>query len=335
MADLHNYTPSAFEHPYYIEYDETSAKKSSQKVTTFNLYPPFDYYQNIIGSCNGLICLDGLKDECLIVYVCCICNPITRECVFLPKIENSDYDNHVFLVGFGYICSTNEYKVVRAYRLKEEPKFVQFVVYTLGSGKGWRSVGKKIGIGMKLFTRLRGVFANGSDYWNLGKGKIVAFDLVEEFFVKLPRFSPGSLDFRLGVLEDYLCITHKTGAKSADIWLFKQKNDNSFSWSKEFSLINTSSYNVPLGLTSSGTVLCHDSSTKFLRHDLKSSSSKKLLDFGKQIYQAIPHMNTLVSLKALGEEDTKTMESGENVVQKAEPKMTLHFSKTVRWTHPH
>ncbi|XP_026438628.1 uncharacterized protein LOC113337153 isoform X2 [Papaver somniferum] len=43
----------------------------------------------------------------------------------------------------------------------------------------------------------------------------------------------------------------------------------------------------------------------------EASSSRYLVNFGKNYETGIPHRNTLVSLKALGEEDTKLMDSGE------------------------
>lgn len=47
------------------------------------------------------------------------------------------------LSGFGYVSSTNEYKVLRMYKLAlEELPVVQVKIYTLGSGKGWRHMGR-------------------------------------------------------------------------------------------------------------------------------------------------------------------------------------------------
>ncbi|RZC85672.1 hypothetical protein C5167_026345 [Papaver somniferum] len=50
---------------------------------------------------------------------------------------------------------------------------------------------------------------------------------------------------------------------------------------------------------------------KLYLYDVKSSSYKMLEDSGGKIYNVVSHMNTLVSLKAIGEENTKTLESAE------------------------
>lgn len=90
----------------------------------------------------------------------------------------------------------------------------------------------------------------------------------------------------------------------------KKKEDESFRWNKEFTLNNTDPYTISLALTGSGTVLCY-SDMKLYLYDVKSSSYKMLEDSGGKIYNVVSHMNTLVSLKAIGEENTKTLESAE------------------------
>lgn len=100
------------------------------------------------------------------------------------------------------------------------------------------------------------------------------------------------------------------------VWLPKKKEDETFSWSKEFSLINMDPYTSSLALTSSGRVLCY-TSTKLHLYDLKSSSSIMLEDFAsfdRKIHHGVPHMmNTLVSVKAFGEENMETGRSVEAI----------------------
>ncbi|XP_026403404.1 F-box protein At3g07870-like [Papaver somniferum] len=308
---------------HYIEfYDKnfSSEEQPFHRVARMKLNPaPFKFY-NFCGSSNGLVCLNGVLDNEWVNYEpLYICNPITREFVFLPEFERT-YDRHERLVtGFGYVSKTNEYKVVRMYNLRKEPNSVHVEVYTLGSGKGWRNIGKKFNKELKMFTSIRGLLLNGSLYYELSDGNIPVFDLASETFSELPEGFP--ISWTLGVLGGYLSATYyDKESKTFKVLLLKEnkkKNNNkkkkedgpSLTWIKEFSLSNMDTFEY-LVLTGRGTVLCR-SETEVQMYDLNSSSSKLLVDFGKDkgIFEAIPHMHTLVSLKALGEENTKTMET--------------------------
>lgn len=309
---------------YYAEYDENASDTPTYRVKKMTYKPPSECY-SLVGSCNGLICLNGLPahfthddyDEfdpaSNVAYVC---NPITRETVMLPELKRrSCHDDRVdfLVIGFGYVRSTDEYKVVRLYKFMREPKFAQIEVYTLGSRKGWRDDGKKIETGLGGWQH--GVFANGCIYWNFGNGKIVAFDLADEMFVELsecPIFRCRRI--RLGVFGDHLCATNSdTITNISDVWLLKKHKDESLmSWSKELSLTNMDGYDTPLAVTGSAKLLCHSNTSLYL-YDLKSASSKLLANFGRCFHQVIPHRNTLVSIDSITRENSKSLESGEKV----------------------
>ncbi|XP_026408991.1 F-box/kelch-repeat protein At3g06240-like [Papaver somniferum] len=176
---------------YFLEYDD---EVSSHRVRKLKLNPGFDIYR-VIGSCNGLVCVIGLPNHYTIdessgvSYVAYICNPITGESITLPELDRSwYYELHPWMLsGFGCVASTNEYKVVRLYNFCKEPEFTHIEVYTLGSGKGWRHVGK-INKKWGSFTAQEAVFADGFLYWNFIKGRIIAFDLANEIFVELDEY---------------------------------------------------------------------------------------------------------------------------------------------------
>ncbi|XP_026400510.1 F-box protein At3g07870-like [Papaver somniferum] len=296
----------------YLEYDD---EVSSYRFKKLELSPPFNLY-SILGSYNSLVCINGLPshytmdESSTASYVAYICNPITRESITLPELDRSTYYHLVWFMSsvFGYVASTNEYKVVRLYTFWRS-EFANIEVYTLGIGKLWRNAGKiKVSDSM---SRRHAVFVDGFLYWNFGNGRMQAFDLDNGVFVELNECWNGH--FWGGVLGGHYSGTrYSKDGKSVDVWLLKKKEDESISYSKEFSLINMDSYPTPLSLTSNGTVLCY-SDTKLHLHDLKSSSSKVLGDFGRRIHPAVPHMNTLVSLKAFGEETTETLKPGEAI----------------------
>ncbi|XP_026453715.1 uncharacterized protein LOC113355146 [Papaver somniferum] len=84
--------------------------------------------RHFVGSCNGLVCTYQLHNEILDpIY---ICNPLTREYVYLPQlVVNKEDVDHLLKIdgeasmyyemacGFGYARSTKEYKVVRIHYL--------------------------------------------------------------------------------------------------------------------------------------------------------------------------------------------------------------------------
>lgn len=146
-------------------------------------------FYKIHNSCNGLIYLGVSHDNNYSMFDACICNPITKEYVVLPKLEERYTRNGRVMSGFDYIPLTNEYKVIRIYNEPEKPDVGLVEVYTLGSGNGWRNVGE-FNHEIVLFARRHGTFVNGAIYWINANGVIVVFDLVDENFrmFSLPTF---------------------------------------------------------------------------------------------------------------------------------------------------
>ncbi|OVA16360.1 F-box domain [Macleaya cordata] len=313
---------------HYAEYDENPKQSHRTLFVRMNLHPPVNTH-HIVGSCNGLICIavnpyGGF--DCDPIY---ICNPITRECLNLPKF-NERYLRGYIMSGFGYHCSTNEYKVVRIYYLSGEP-FGRVQVYTLGGGSGWRHK-ENISFSLLLHHDSPAVLANGALHWLDDEGKIVAFDLADEEFRLLPSppclllYNEHKYWFQLRVLGGRLCVVHQNQGKSSDIWSLKKKKKNGncdikepeyqfWSWSKEFSIKLKGMFvreNEPFSqlfaLTKNCEVLFYNH-TILSRYDLKTATLEKLLNMDKcfflYFFEAIPHMNSFVSLKALGEEDTQ------------------------------
>ncbi|XP_026458131.1 putative F-box protein At3g16210 [Papaver somniferum] len=299
---------------YYIEHDENSHETLFSGITRMNLNPPFNDW-SCIGSQNGLICFDSRymgmsnKHHSGPAYVC---NPVTREYVVLLDTEG------VYLwTGFGYSCETNEYKVVRSCFDSIDPNVGTAQVYTLGSGGGWRNVAKINNMNRK-HDRQHGVFANGALHWeNEHRESILAFHLTEEKFSELPLPPAGVpyISIELGVLGGFLSATYYREDIGNEIWLLKKNKETcDFRWSKEFSF--DSNMQKPLEFTKSRRLLCYKN-TKVYSYDLKASSAK-VVSVDKFINQAIRHKNTLVSLRLLGERDTKTMESCERASSREE-----------------
>ncbi|OVA14019.1 F-box associated domain [Macleaya cordata] len=295
---------------YYGEYDEINIDQqyyNNTLVSRIN-HPSFEtLFDNdlIVGSCNGLVCLSipRMNDP---VY---ICNPFTSEYVYLPKTINEEG----FLVsGFGYHRSTDEYKVVRIY-YPDQHSMGRVEVYTLGSGNGWRDKGE---IPYSLFAS-SGILANGALHWlDYKEWKIVAFDLADEEFRLLPSppcfscFFPSPLPCCFDLYGvGRLCVVHHERSERVDIWSLKQEN-SSWSWSREFSIawecLDKDGEYEPFAITKNNEVLLWYNGTILSCYDPKTETFKKLMDdMGIQYFQAITHMNSSVSLKALEENSKK------------------------------
>ncbi|XP_026410955.1 F-box protein At3g07870-like [Papaver somniferum] len=288
------------QHPLcYTEYDENL--NCFTRTTRINLRPPFDNL-HFLGSCNGVLCFLAYLDICS-MQPAYICNFITREYTILPK-----YEGYGFLNGFGYIPSTNEYKIVRICKDEGDPNYGIVQVYTLGSVIVCRN-GKKMDYDDLMSFDQPGEFANGAIHWVNYKETIVAFDLIDEDFRQLP--SPPcnmQLFVMLHVVSGFLCACYRH-SEGSDIWVLKKNESNhDVIWSKEFSNIN----GKPIIFTNTGGLLCFVyRDRKVYLYASKASSSKILVNEEQNFEIGVPHKNTLVSLKALGETDTKLMDTAE------------------------
>ncbi|KAI3993385.1 hypothetical protein MKX01_010128 [Papaver californicum] len=281
----------------------------------------------MVGSCDGLVCFSiphhGVNDPT------CICNPYTREYVNLPRIIEKD---GLVLSGFGYYQATNEYKVVRIYyKFLDQASTAHVEVYTLGSGHGWRNIGEVA----CQFSSSPGILANGALHWlDCKRHTIMAMDLVDEEFNLLP--SPPCFNnsgkyssHRLHEVGGHLCVIHKEPGDRVDIWLLKDTGmnklcdssmnrhdgyDSSLSWCMEFSIawqgLNKCEDYEPFALLKNNNVLLWYNRPILSCYDSEAKTFKKLMDDEAaddlKYIQAIPHKNTIVSLKAIGEKSKLT-----------------------------
>ncbi|XWS53711.1 hypothetical protein CRYUN_Cryun10bG0023900 [Craigia yunnanensis] len=155
-------------------------------------------------SCNGLLCLSGIKEK--LVHVC---NPVLGEFITI-KVPDEDMRTSKSFC-FGFSVKTNE----------AGPKAE---VYTIGAGS-WKSLGHVLfEIGTKRFnTYLRGAF-----HWvEYSVDQIACFDFEEVLFREVrapPQFQPEPFYcLILGVIEDCLCACcyRDDGSYRFEIWVMK------------------------------------------------------------------------------------------------------------------
>ncbi|OVA06221.1 F-box domain [Macleaya cordata] len=337
---------------YYGDYDNDDDDENNihdEKFSNYKMktsftkinHPLFDTEPaDIVGSCNGLICL-SVRRRRLLGYnnrdLFYICNPITREYIYLPGpiMDDDDPENLGIgmLCGFGYLQSTNEYKVVTMYYCRNDTQLFlgRVEVYTLGDGNGWRNKGEITYSWGPICFISKGVFANGALHWlDIKDGKIIAFDLADEEFHSFPSPPPCDVPFsgvprrfpqELCVLGGWLCLVHKREDACIDIWSIKKtksiSNDDdmkeqeyqSWSWSREFSIRTKGRGNSicqPIALAKRGEILMWYNFAYLVAYDPRSTTSEKLGDLGRDLHccygRATSHINSFLSLKALGED---------------------------------
>ncbi|XP_026430605.1 F-box protein CPR1-like [Papaver somniferum] len=276
-------------------------------------------HNHLVGSCNGLVC--AFQKHHLILDPIYICNPLTREYVHLPQlvVKEEDVDPDLIDVvegevdmygrlayGIGYVSSTNEYKVVRIHYLDDAYVEGNVEVYTLGSGYGWRAIGR---ISYGLSTLNGGTYANDAIYW-IFYNEVVVCDLAKEEF-RLLSSVPPCLQNRqdedrcgLVVLGRHVCF-YMDNKSRMEIWSLTKNND---SWFLEFDIDYKDSRQrrfQPILLTKKREIIflyarsalyCYDTKTTVL----KIISNEASTDYFEDV-EAIAHVNTFVSLEAMGE----------------------------------
>ncbi|XXG50425.1 hypothetical protein AAC387_Pa02g4443 [Persea americana] len=188
----------------------------------------------IVGSCNGLLCITFFEIDQQLVY---IANPITGECLMLPSKEST------WLLGFGFHSARNEYKVLRA----DKPLNIsswKVEIQTLGTN-AWRQIDEVPLSYIKCLcfpeARFSNILVNGCLHW-CRRGHIVALDMGEEKFgvVTTPdSFNESPLSevlYHLMVWKGYLTVIQGSYGDpcrgSTHIWVMKEYNVKE-SWTKQ------------------------------------------------------------------------------------------------------
>ncbi|KAI3960920.1 hypothetical protein MKW98_019121 [Papaver atlanticum] len=327
----------------YLEYNDDKQPNYCVKIIKFKF--PASVCGGLVGSDNGLICLSvktkynanpvfGNKykvdtpDEPLY-----ICNPITREFVNLPPLlidEKKSVDGVHVVHGFGYHPLTNKYKVVRIFYVGngKSPSFKgQVEVYTVGSGSGWRSAGEtNYSLGSDYFANPTGVCVNGTLHWLSDKFRdIVAFDLVYEKFHLLRTTTAWKrCPRRIFVARHCLCLEYIYG-NSLDYLLLKKNKEEedsscyhmneqryyiSWSWIEEVTMPSNVVSRIRssiCSITKMGELLLTDGRKVDPCEKVVLEFIGKRFDFDWKI--PLSHINTFVSLEALGETTVQRLDS--------------------------
>ncbi|XP_035835069.1 F-box/kelch-repeat protein At3g23880-like isoform X2 [Helianthus annuus] len=181
-------------------------------------------YIHIVGSCNGLLCVSPIGVKFVVI------NPSTREHKklptppFQPHVHKLAMTREVACWGFGYDSSSDDYKVIAGFMKKFDSKRTSFLVLTLKSNT-WKVIGQ---VKYSIYEGRSGVFYGGALHWfmthkNLKK-VIISLDLSTEEFKEIPMPDVYMLYFdsyRLGVIEECLCIYSIRSPLSTKKWVMK------------------------------------------------------------------------------------------------------------------
>ncbi|CAL9013462.1 unnamed protein product [Prunus brigantina] len=225
----------------------------------------------IVGSCNGLICL---QVNCTNIV---IWNPCTGHSKLLPKPY---YLLSGFLFfGFGYDSTTDDYKVIRGSRTALS-KETLVEVFSLRTNSWWRRSNKDHGY---VCLNGKGCFFNGALYWvelqwaggprPIGS-RILSFDLAEEKFqetVSLPYLGKEEnyVFAGIGVSRNSLFVYSDPMGSDLRIWVMKEYRVRE-SWAEPIEIYL-------------GQILQDEVDESFLRPLCILESGEVLLDYNRNI----------------------------------------------------
>ncbi|KAL6501269.1 hypothetical protein OROHE_024916 [Orobanche hederae] len=244
-----------------------------------------DEYTDIVGSCNGLICL--CKDHNFALW-----NPFTGK---YEKIPNPDFHfEHVSNVfhclthGLGYDPSADDYKVVSILqqhnRLKGGTVHTEVQVYS-SKTKGWKQIQHFCYF---VCYPCNGVFTSGALHWVArqipdlysSSNLLIAFDLGLEKcrVVTQPNYVDTDFHMSLGLLGGSLCFLCHYPKQSFDLWVMADYQTES--WTKLISIsqpnvIRCFEYMKPLAYSEDGSeVLFEQDNEKLLWYNLRKKAVK-------------------------------------------------------------
>ncbi|KAK9672448.1 hypothetical protein RND81_12G101400 [Saponaria officinalis] len=185
----------------YFIYSYDECNKSLFKFDINFIEPPADKI-SVIGSCNGLVCL-----YCSSGYMI-IFNPVINQWVKIPYPLLDGCEQCTW--GFGYLSSTNDYKIVRITELDHNPTELSVHVLSLRTQK-WKQVYDDI---LQKYTLLgaslsAGVLINETIYWIVYQKPdyeqdILGYDLVLEKFISIKGLIPSNS--YLGLVSFVCCM---------------------------------------------------------------------------------------------------------------------------------
>ncbi|KAK4259376.1 hypothetical protein QN277_005716 [Acacia crassicarpa] len=210
---------------------------------------------DIVGSCNGLVCLQVFNEKYALSLPCSsnnsgmstsnllLWNPTTRQFRKVPRTMEDLNARHRF--GFGFSPIDNDYKIVK---LKCCFAFNPAQVYSLNSGS-WEEVEFENSDGKIWISSCKNVAVNGSVYWLGGKqgesddydfnSLVVSIDLTNLVCTSIPSPDLGSKRSRRAEIilyENKLAVLAITKSR-IHLWVMEEDTCASrgrWTWTKKY-----------------------------------------------------------------------------------------------------
>ncbi|PIA63638.1 hypothetical protein AQUCO_00201170v1 [Aquilegia coerulea] len=304
-------------HMYHIDGDPFN-----KAIEIENPLEPSLHRTQVLGSCNGLICLYTITSLCLL-------NPSTREYKLVKLQESLNLDDERTAYGIGYDTVDDDYKLVQAvkcYKFNGNVDYSAVHVYSLSDTTS------SIRLGTIPYHILNGkdsgIFLNEAIHWianSNSKGYsvvILSFNMRDKVFREVPRHDDVSEQaaITVGVLRGQLCMLSKFHTTQIQIWVMSKYGEPN-SWTKLCAMEQTviPSFHMllrpdiyildqflldsfrPLLFLKNGDILMKDGKDLLL-YDLKEKTSRNLELQGipdwNKTEEIVTHIESLVSLKS-------------------------------------
>ena len=266
---------------------------------------PFDFPTTpiqIVGSCNGLLCIAGTWGLDISDYVIYLWNPSIRK---FKRLPDSCFGKLGFVtLGFAYHSEKNDYKVLRisSYPMVTPPMPDEIEVYTLSSDS-WRRVGMSLRANVMEFnycSLLPFPLVSGALHWisRVVEGEeerksevIVSFDVNSEEFrmLRIPDGAMSTVGFqtRLASFKGKLAFltcgqSEQSGGDQYSIWVMR-KYGVLESWNKLF-VVPIERFSVCIAFTMCGSLLtyCHETNDREQKFVLVDTETLHEKDFDIQ-----------------------------------------------------
>lgn len=199
-----------------------------------------DSITTLIGSINGLVCINEFHGEAIHIW-----NPTTREYITIETPHSEErVSPNIICYGFGFSSITNQFHVVQIFQQIDKNNYnvalkSECHVYTLGTGS-WRSIGHAPFL---YNCREHGVFLHENLHWwirdvddhNQGSEFISCLDMEKMEFRAFPSPPPEVHKDNLATLNTYdhrLCVCDNTSDFDIVLWSMKEYGVKK-SWAKE------------------------------------------------------------------------------------------------------
>ncbi|KAE7995669.1 hypothetical protein FH972_000440 [Carpinus fangiana] len=299
-----------------ISYEELRISPLTQPLPPqyFGNGEKFGISVDVVGSCNGLVCLHGYDTLNVVIW-----NPTTREIKVVPKsnlpiFAPAGYCTLIQGMGFGFDAKTNDYKIINFVSMYG-PKFGDYFkkdvkeiiyqkeVYSL-STDSWRKVdGPQCFIFENPMTYTTGM-GSWLAYVNEPDLFVLSFDMSDEVFLKTP-LPDNVFGQRLFVLNELIALValmpvdEKWREIQYDIWLLLEVGVKD-SWNRLFTIgPSFARIHRPLGFWKNDTIFLNkiDDGQLFL-YDPSTKQMTDLQIHGRyNSMQLVTYMETLVSVK--------------------------------------